>query len=153
MHHRQSCGSCGHFMQGGLCGCHQRPFLQPAAQPIVCPPQFRVRDSFIPRMQPVIHPIVNVNREHIVNVPQHFVTETNRNVVVPPPQQAFPMQPGFPQQQFVPQQFVGQQFVGQQFRGPGPGQGFGPGPGQGFGPGPMPGLGPMPGPGPMQPRY
>ncbi|MFJ8064406.1 hypothetical protein ACIQYS_07220 [Psychrobacillus sp. NPDC096426] len=109
------CSSCGHHMHGGMCGCHQMP----AAQPIVCPPQFRVRDSFIPRMQPVIHPIVNVNREHLVNVPQHFFTETNRNVLVNPPQQAFPMQPGFqqpfPQQQFVPQQFVGQQYVQQQF--------------------------------------
>lgn len=114
------CSSCGHHMHGGHCGCHQMPWQQPAAQPIVCPPQFRVRDSFLPRMQPVIHPIVNVNREHIVNVPQHFVTQTNRNVVVNPPQQAFPMQPGFQQpfpqqQQFVPQQFVGQQYVQQQF--------------------------------------
>ncbi|MFF2754619.1 hypothetical protein ACFVR1_12835 [Psychrobacillus sp. NPDC058041] len=81
----------------------QSPWLQPAP-PIVCPPQYRMSDSFLPRMQPVIHPFVNVNREHIVNVPQHFYTETNRNVVVPPPQQAFPMQPGvpFPQQQFFP---------------------------------------------------
>lgn len=109
-------------MHGGMCRCHHFP----AAQPIVCPPQFRVHDSFIPRMQPVIHPIVNVNREHIVNVPRHFFTETNRNVVVNPPQQAFPMQPGFqqpfPPQQFVPQQFVGQQYVQQQFPGNFPGQ-------------------------------
>ncbi|TQR18983.1 hypothetical protein [Psychrobacillus vulpis] len=85
--------------------CQQVPWQQPAAQPVVCPPQYRVRDSFLPRMQPVIHPIVNVNREHTVNVPQHFYTVTNRNVVVNPPQQAYPFmnqypQGGFPQQGF-----------------------------------------------------
>ncbi|GGA44772.1 hypothetical protein [Psychrobacillus lasiicapitis] len=111
---RHSCSSCGQMPQwGNQCGCGQvSPWQQPAAQPIVCPPQYRVRDSFLPRMQPVIHPIVNVNREHIVNVPQHFWTETNRNVVVNPPQQAFPMQQGGFQQPF------GQQFgqpMGQQF--------------------------------------
>ncbi|WP_216598640.1 hypothetical protein [Psychrobacillus sp. FJAT-21963] len=83
--------------------CHQpqvSPWQQPPAQPIVCPPQYRVRDSFIPRMQPVIHPIVNVNREHIVNVPQHYFTETNRNVVVNPPLQAYPYPQGGFQQAF-----------------------------------------------------
>lgn len=108
---RHSCSSCGQMSQwGNPCGCGQQmPWQQPPAQPIVCPPQYRTRDSFLPRMQPVIHPIVNVNREHIVNVPQHFWTETNRNVVVNPPQQAFPMQPGGFQQPFGPQ-FGQQQF-------------------------------------------
>lgn len=113
--HRQPCHSC-----------QQTQWVQPAAQPVVCPPQYRVQDSFLPRMQPVIHPIVNVNREHIVNVPQHFWTETNRNVVVNPPQQAFPMQQGgfptggfqqpFPQggfQQPMQQPFQQQFFPGQ----------------------------------------
>jgi hypothetical protein len=72
-------------------------------------------------MQPVIHPIVNVNREHIVNVPQHFVTETNRNVIVNPPQQAFPVQQGgfpqqFPMQQGGFQQPFQQQYFPGQFR-------------------------------------
>lgn len=104
---RHSCNSCG---QGGSpCNCQQTQWQQPAAQPVVCPPQYRVRDSFLPRMQPVIHPIVNVNREHIVNVPQHFWTETNRTVAVNPAQQAFPFQQGgMPQQQF--QQMPQQQF-------------------------------------------
>lgn len=101
--------------------CQQMPWVQPAAQPVVCPPQYRVHDSFLPRMQPVIHPIVNVNREHIVNVPQHFVTETNRNVIVNPPQQAFPVQQGgfpqqFPMQQGGFQQPFQQQFYPGQFR-------------------------------------
>ncbi len=73
-----------------------------------------MRDSFLPRMQPVIHPIVNVNREHIVNVPQHFYTVTNENIMAPGSQQAFPMQPGMQPGQF-PQQPYGQQFGQQQF--------------------------------------
>lgn len=107
----QSCNSCQKPQQ--------TPWHQPPAQPIVCPPQYRVHDSFVPRMQPVIHPIVNVNREHIVNVPQHFYTQTTRNVVVPDIQQAYPMnnqfqqgafqqgafQPPFQQQQFFPGQY------------------------------------------------
>lgn len=107
--HRQPC-SCN--------SCHQTQWHQPAAQPVVCPPQYRVRDSFSPRMQPVIHPIVNVNREHIVNVPQHFYTVTNQNVMAPGSQQAFPMQGQFPQQSFgqpFGQQFGQQQFGQQQF--------------------------------------
>ncbi|WP_192797404.1 hypothetical protein [Psychrobacillus glaciei] len=94
--HRQPCNSCQPPMQS--------PWFQPPAQPVVCPPQYRMHDSFMPRMQPVIHPIVNVNREHIVNVPQHFYTETNQNVVVNPQQQAFPMQQGGFQQPFPQQQ-------------------------------------------------
>lgn len=101
--------------------CQQKQWQQPAAQPVVCPPQYRVRDSFIPRMQPVIHPIVNVNREHIVNVPQHFYTVTNQNVMAPGSQQAFPMQQGMQQgmhgMQYgqFPQQPFGQQYGQQQF--------------------------------------
>lgn len=102
--HRQPC-SCN--------SCQQTQWHQPAAQPVVCPPQYRVRDSFSPRMQPVIHPIVNVNREHIVNVPQHFYTVTNENVMASGSQQAFPMQ----QQQQWGQQQWGQQQWGQQHCG------------------------------------
>ena len=75
-------------------------------------------------MQPVIHPIVNVNREHIVNVPQHYYTVTNQNVMAPGSQQAFPMQQGMQQGQFPQQgmqqgmqqgQFPQQPFGQQQF--------------------------------------
>lgn len=106
--HRQPCNSCQHRQPCN--SCQQTQWHQPAAQPVVCPPQYRVRDSFLPRMQPVIHPIVNVNREHIVNVPQHFYTVTNQNVMAPGSQQAFPMQQG----QFQPQPY-GQQFGQQPF--------------------------------------
>ena len=59
--------------------CKQSKWASPA-QPIVCPPQYRVHDTFVPRIQPVIQPIVNVNREHMVNVPQYYFTETNETV-------------------------------------------------------------------------
>lgn len=57
-----------------MCGC----------QPIICPPRCCVHDCFTPRIVPYIHPIVHVNRQNIVNVPQHFYQPIFRNVVVDP---------------------------------------------------------------------
>ena len=57
-------------------------------QPVICPPQYRYFDQFTPRQVPVVHPIVNVNRQHIVDVPEHFYTETTENVM------GAPMMPG-----------------------------------------------------------
>ncbi|MGI6448738.1 MAG: hypothetical protein ACOX3R_00160 [Desulfitobacteriia bacterium] len=59
------------------CGC---------VNPIVCPAQYVVRDFFTPRVVPVIHPVVTVNRQNIVNVPQHFVQPLTTNVVAAPQQ-------------------------------------------------------------------
>jgi hypothetical protein len=53
-------------------------------RPIVCPPRCMYRDSYIPREVPYIHPIVHVNRQHIVNVPRHIYQPITRNVVVDP---------------------------------------------------------------------
>lgn len=58
------------------CGC------TPSVAPVVCPPQYCVRDFYAQRTVPVIHPVVNVNRTNIVDVPQHFVQPTTQNVVV-----------------------------------------------------------------------
>ena len=88
-------------------------------QPIVCPTQYRCHDEFMPREVPYIHPIVNVNRQHVVEIPRHFYTETTQNVMG----DTLPAMPGF-----------GPQFGG----GYGPevgGIGMGPGFDQGFGPG------------------
>ncbi|RSK29011.1 hypothetical protein EJF36_20175 [Bacillus sp. HMF5848] len=52
--------------------------------PIVCPTQYRVRDTFVRRPIPVIHPIVDVNRVNVVNVPRHIVQRYNQTVVVDP---------------------------------------------------------------------
>jgi hypothetical protein len=52
--------------------------------PIVCDPQYVVRDCYIPREVPVVHPVVNVNRHIIVNVPKHYYQPITRNVVVDP---------------------------------------------------------------------
>ena len=51
-------------------------------KPICCPPQYCVRDYCTPRMVPVIHPIVTINRQNIVDVPQHYYQPITRNVVV-----------------------------------------------------------------------
>lgn len=53
-------------------------------QPVVCPTQYRCREEFIPREVPYIHPIVNVNRQHYVDVPKHYYTETTENVMGAP---------------------------------------------------------------------
>jgi hypothetical protein len=53
-------------------------------QPIVCPPEYRCHDEFIPREVPVIHPIVNVNRHHYVDIPRHYYTETTEDVMGAP---------------------------------------------------------------------
>ncbi len=52
--------------------------------PIICDPQYIVRDCYIPREVPIIHPIVNVERRVIVNVPRHYVQPMTRNEVVDP---------------------------------------------------------------------
>ncbi|MCG3087877.1 hypothetical protein [Sporosarcina cyprini] len=87
------------MMQHGCCPNSQ-------VQPVVCPTQYRYHDTFIPQEVPYIHPIVNVNRQHMVEIPRHYVAVTNETVMGAPTT-AFP--------------------VG------GYGPGFGPGPGPGFG--------------------
>lgn len=78
----------------------------PQVEPIVCPPEYCYHDEFMPREVPVIHPIVNVNRQHYVDYPRHYYTETTENV-------------------------MGAPIMAQGGYGPGPGYGpgFGPGPG------------------------
>ena len=71
--------------------------MQPAqwgggqVEPVVCPTQYRHHDQFIPQEVPYIHPIVNVNHQHVVEVPQHFWTEMTENVMG----QTLPANPGF----------------------------------------------------------
>lgn len=52
--------------------------------PVVCPPQYCVRDCYVPREVPYIHPIVNVNRYVVVNVPRHYYQPMTQNVMVDP---------------------------------------------------------------------
>lgn len=69
---------------------HYAPAHAPAQQwpshcpPIVCDPQYVIRDCYVPREVPVIHPVVTVNRHVIVNVPRHYVQPMMKNVVVDP---------------------------------------------------------------------
>ena len=75
----------------------------PQAEPVICPPEYCVRDEFMPRIVPVIHPIVNVNRQHYVDVPRHYFTETTETVMGAPvnvqggfgPQFGGPFNPAF----------------------------------------------------------
>lgn len=60
------------------------PMAAPAVQPIVCPPLCRYTDSYIHREVPYIQPLINVNRQHIVDVPKTYYEEINETVVVPP---------------------------------------------------------------------
>jgi len=53
-------------------------------RPIVAPAQYRVHDRFVPRPQPVIHPVVHVDRVNVVNVPRHIYKPIRKQVVVDP---------------------------------------------------------------------
>ena len=109
-----------HHHHGKPCGHEMRPMQAvqplrslPAMQPIICPPEYICHDRFVTQEVPYIHPIVNVNREHIIPVPRHYFTETTENVM------AEPVMPGY----------------GPGVGGMGPDfDGYGPGSGPGFGP-------------------
>lgn len=66
----------------------------PVGNPICCPPIYNVRDYCCPRIVPVIQPVVNVNRQNIVNVPQVIYQPVTRNVVVPANNFVNPGNPG-----------------------------------------------------------
>jgi len=74
-----------------------------SCKPICCPPQYCVRDFYSQRFIPVIHPIVNINRQNIIDVPQHIYQQTTRNVVV---NQGFQGGQGFQGQGFLGQRFL-----------------------------------------------
>lgn len=104
------CGMHGGQHHHGMHGHHGMPGgqNQQGFQPVVCPTQYRFNDCYTKQEMPFIHPIVNVNRHHVVGVPQHYYTETTEDV------RGSTIMPG---------------------RGPGMGPGMGPGFGPGFGPG------------------
>ncbi|MGI5902457.1 MAG: spore coat protein D [Desulfitobacteriia bacterium] len=51
--------------------------------PFVFPPQYVVRDYYTPRVVPVIQPVVTVNRQNIVDIPQLYIQPLSTNVVAP----------------------------------------------------------------------
>ncbi|WP_210471747.1 spore coat protein D [Sporosarcina sp. 6E9] len=75
-------------------------------QPIVCPPEYRFNDEYMPREIPVIHPIVNVNRHHYVDVPKHYYQETTEDVM------GMSIGPGGPGNGYGPGGGVGPEFGG-----------------------------------------
>ncbi|MGM9919845.1 MAG: hypothetical protein ACI33O_01260 [Bhargavaea sp.] len=94
MHHH-------HHGHGHGCGCHTC-----RTKPIVCPPMYRFHDTFTEREVPFVHPIVNVNRQNVVNVPRHYFTESEATV---PGRNIYADGPGF----------GGHGFGGPGFGGPG----------------------------------
>ena len=81
----------GNWQQGNS-NCHQGNMMGGnQVRPVVCPTQYRCHDKFVPREVPFIHPIVNVNRVHTVEIPRHYFTETTQNVMG----QTLPARPGF----------------------------------------------------------
>jgi hypothetical protein len=60
------------------------PKSKHGCSPMVCQPQYVMHDCYIPREVPVIHPIIHVNRYHIVNVPTHYYQYSTQNRVVDP---------------------------------------------------------------------
>ncbi|MEK4758864.1 hypothetical protein MHH85_01165 [Viridibacillus sp. FSL E2-0187] len=77
-HNHHHCHGFGHGHGHGHGHCHH------GQQPVVCPTQYQFNDCYVEREVPVIHPIVTVNRKHIVNVPRHYYTQSTENVVVDP---------------------------------------------------------------------
>ena len=57
------------------------PFAQP---PVVLPPLCRYTDSFSERELPVIQPLIDINRHHIVDVPKTYYERIQQNVLANP---------------------------------------------------------------------
>jgi len=53
-------------------------------KPIVAPPQYCVRDRFVARPQPIIHPVVHVDRVNVVNVPKPIYKPIYKRQIVDP---------------------------------------------------------------------
>lgn len=53
-------------------------------KPVMCEPRRVVRDHYIPRVVPFVHPVEIVHRYHIVNVPRHVYRPYVRREVVDP---------------------------------------------------------------------
>jgi spore coat protein D len=57
--------------------------LRPA-KPIMLPPKYVARDHKVPRMRPIIQPVVHVDRYNVVNVPRPIYKPMRKKVVVDP---------------------------------------------------------------------
>lgn len=51
-------------------------------QPVIYPPQYCMHDYYTTRVVQHIHPVIHVNRQNIINVPQHIYQPITRNMVV-----------------------------------------------------------------------
>ncbi|MGG4039883.1 hypothetical protein [Heyndrickxia ginsengihumi] len=51
---------------------------------IYCDPEYIVNDTYVEREITYVHPIIRVNKKHIVNVPKHVYKKVTKNVVIDP---------------------------------------------------------------------
>ncbi|MDR4225514.1 hypothetical protein FO478_14240 [Heyndrickxia coagulans DSM 1 = ATCC 7050] len=51
-------------------------------RPIIATPRYIIHNCFVPRFQPIIHPLVEVNRTNVVTVPRHMLKPIRKNEVV-----------------------------------------------------------------------
>ncbi len=52
--------------------------------PVICPPMCRYKDTYVEREVPYIHPMITINRQHVINKPKHYYEPITQNVVVDP---------------------------------------------------------------------
>ncbi|GIN61656.1 hypothetical protein J27TS8_16490 [Robertmurraya siralis] len=52
------------------------------SRPRICPPRIHVRNEFVTRVHPIIHPVIHVNRINVIDVPKHIIKPIRRTEVV-----------------------------------------------------------------------
>lgn len=52
--------------------------------PIVCPPVYVYHDCYVYREQPVVQPVIHVQRNVIVNVPRYYTQPAQQQVTIDP---------------------------------------------------------------------
>ncbi|MFS0821805.1 spore coat protein D [Bacillus sp. 1P02SD] len=51
-------------------------------RPVFARPVYNVRNEFVKRVHPVIHPVVEVNRINVLDVPRHIIKPIRKTEVV-----------------------------------------------------------------------
>ncbi|MCM3024548.1 hypothetical protein [Heyndrickxia ginsengihumi] len=51
---------------------------------IYCDPQYVVEDTYVEREVTYVHPVIYINRKHIVNVPRHVYETVTKNIIDDP---------------------------------------------------------------------
>ncbi|WP_235801568.1 hypothetical protein [Heyndrickxia coagulans] len=51
---------------------------------VFCEPKYVYKDTYVERNVTYVHPIIQVNRQHVVNVPRHVYQRYEQNITVDP---------------------------------------------------------------------